>query len=70
MKFDKLFLLSWKKVWIMVVGGFVSIMLHNFWYAIFGFEEAVFFIIVIFIIPSYFIISVIYTIIKKLRKRK
>jgi hypothetical protein len=52
----------------MVVGGFVSITLHNFWYAIFGFEEAVFLLIVTIGIPVYFITLVIYTLIKKLRK--
>jgi hypothetical protein len=57
-------------MWIIVVGGFVSILLHNFWYAIFGFEEAVFLLIVTIGIPVYFITLVIYTLIKKLRKRK
>ena len=68
--FDKLFLLSWKKAWIIVVVGFISIMLHNFWYALFGFEEFVFFLIVTIGIPIYFMASLIYTFIKKLKKRK
>lgn len=67
---DKYLLLSWRKAWIIVVGGFISIMLHNFWYALFGFEEFVFFLIVVIGIPVYLIISVVYTIIKKLKKRK
>jgi len=67
---DKYLLLSWRKVWIIVVGGFVSILLHNLWYALFGFEEFVFFIIVIFLIPIYLITSLVYTLIKKLKKRK
>ena len=64
MKLDKYLLISWRKLWIIVVGGFVSILLHNFWYAIFGFEEAFFFILVIFVIPIYFVVSVFYSIIR------
>ena len=60
-----LFLLSWKKLWLIIIIGFVSIMLHNLWYAVFKFEEAFFFIIVVFIIPIYFLISLIYSLIKK-----
>ena len=69
MKIDlkKIFLLSWRNLWIVVVLGFVSILLHNFWYGIFGFEDVVFFSIVIFIIPLYLIISIIYTIYTKRR---
>jgi len=64
---DKWFLLSWKKLWIIVGGGFVSILLHNLFYVIFGFEEFVFFIIVVFVIPIYFLISVFYTLMKKFK---
>ena len=69
-KFDKYLLLSWKKLWIIVVAGFVSIMLHNLWYALFGFEEFVFFLIVVIGVPVYLISCIIYTIIKKLKGRK
>ena len=62
----KLFLLSWRNLWVVVVLGFVSILLHNFWYGIFGFEDVVFFSIVIFIIPIYLIISIIYTLYTKM----
>ena len=65
-----LFLFSWRKLWIIVVGGFVSIILHNAIYGIFGVEEAFFFIIVIFVIPIYFVVMVIYSIIYKLMKKK
>jgi len=34
-KWDKWLLLTWKKAWIMVVAGFVSIMLHNLIYGLF-----------------------------------
>ena len=66
MDWKKVFLLNKRNVWIMVVAGFVSIMLHNAFYAVFGFEEAVFFSIVVFIIPIYFIVSIVFT----LRERK
>jgi len=65
-KIGKLFKLTWKKLWILIVSGFIAIMLHNAFYAIFNIEEPVFFLIAVIIIPFYFIISLIYTIILKL----
>ncbi len=59
------FLLSWRKLWMVIIVGFISIILHNAFYAVFGVEEFVFFIIVVFLVPIYFIISIIYTLIKK-----
>ncbi len=67
-KLDKYFLLSWRKAWIIVVGGFVSILLHNFISALFGVEEAFFFILVVFVLPIYFLISVVYSLVKWARK--
>jgi hypothetical protein len=67
-KFDKLFLLSWRKLWIVVVGGFVSIILHNAIDALFHVEEAFFFIIVIFVIPIYMVIAIIYSLIKRMKR--
>lgn len=64
---DKYLRLTWRKIWILVVGGFVSILLHNLFYAIFGFEEAVFFIITVILIPIYFVISAGYTFYRSLR---
>ena len=69
-KAKDLFLISWRKLWIIVVAGFVSILLHNAIYGLFGVEDAFFFIIVIFVIPIYFLVMVIYSIIYKLRKKK
>lgn len=68
-EFDKWLLLSWKKVWIVVVTGFVSIILHNLIFALFNVEEAFFFIIVVFLLPLYFIIMILYTIINKIKRR-
>jgi len=70
MKFKDIFLLSWKKLWIAVVTGFISILLHNAIYGIFGVEEAFFFIIVVFVIPIWFIISIIFTSVSYLRNKK
>lgn len=66
-KKDKYLLMSWKKLLYLVLAWVASVLLHNFISAIFGFEEALFFIIAVFIIPIYFIVSIIYTIAKKLR---
>jgi hypothetical protein len=67
MKLDKYFLLTWRKLWVMVVSGFVAILIHNFWYAIFKFEEAVFFIYVVIVLPIYFLICILYTFFKKVK---
>ena len=69
-KAKDLLLISWRKLWIIVVGGFVSILLHNAIYGLFNVEEAFFFIVVIFVIPIYFFVMIIYSLIYKLRKRK
>ena len=68
-KFDKWFLLSWRKLWIIVVGGFVSIMLHNLIDALFNVEEAFFFIVVVFVLPIYFVIVLLYTMVNKLKSK-
>ena len=67
-KFDKYFLLSWRKAWIIVVGWFVAVMLHNFISALFNFEDALFFIIAIFLIPIYVVLAIVYSIIQFFRK--
>ncbi len=59
---DKLFRLNLKKFLIFIGAWVASVILHNAISAIFGVEEALFFIIAIFIIPIYFIISLIFTI--------
>ena len=66
-KFDKFFLLSWKKVFVLIILGFLFIILHNLFYAVFNFEEAVFFVLVIFVVPFYFLCCVVYTIFKKIK---
>jgi hypothetical protein len=64
-----LFLFSWRKLWLIVVVGFVGIILHNVISGLFGFEEAFFFILVIFVLPIYFLVCVIYSVIYLIRKK-
>jgi len=66
---NKFFLLSWKKLWIIVVGGFLSIILHNLIGALFGIEEAFFFILVIFVIPIYILIAALVSLITIVKNR-
>ncbi len=72
---DRLFLLSWRKAWIIVVGWFLAVVLHNLFYGIFksyfdshGGDEPFFFIIAVIIIPVYVLISIIYSLIKLIKK--
>jgi len=75
-KLDKLFLLTWKKTWIIVVSWFLAVVLHNLVYAIFkncfdslGVDEPFFFIIAIFVIPIYVLVCVIYSLIKLIKSK-
>ena len=73
MNWDNFFTLSWRKLWIVIVTGFVSILLHNAFSATFSTQEPFFFSIVVILIPTYFIISIIFTVIvyfKNKQKRK
>ena len=62
--------LSWKNIIIMIVAWIIAVLLHNAIGALFNFEEAFFFIVAIFVIPIYFIVSLVYTVIIKLRGKK
>ena len=63
-----IFLLNWKKVLFIILAWFVVVILHNLVSALLGIEEALFFIIAIFILPLYAIIALIYTVVSKFRK--
>ena len=69
-RFDTWFLLRWRKFGILVLLWLFSVAMHNFYFAIFGYEEAVFFIIAVFLVPLYFVVMVVYTIVWVVRKRK
>jgi len=73
--YDKYLLLSWKRVVIIACAWILSALLHNVIYGLFyehfsrtGGDEAVFFVLAIFVIPLYFIISLVYTVIRKVGK--
>ncbi|MBW2995747.1 hypothetical protein KY332_00440 [Candidatus Woesearchaeota archaeon] len=76
MKLEKYLLLNLKKL-LLIIGAFIlAVLLHNLVYALFfdyfsrtGGDEAFFFIIAIFVIPLYFLVSVGYTIFHHVRKR-
>lgn len=66
----KLFLLTWKKILLTIVFWFGAVALHNLVGALLGFEEAVFFIIAVIILPLYFLVSLVYTAIKIVKDRR
>ena len=75
-KFDKWFLLTWKKAWIIVVAWFLAVVLHNLIYALFynyfqstGGDEPFFFILATIVIPLYFIVCFVYTLVKMIRNK-
>lgn len=75
MGYDKFLLLSWRTV-LIIPAWILSVLLHNFIYAAFydhytrmGGDEAVFFILAIPVIPLYFIISLLYTVIRLVGSR-
>ena len=74
-KFNKYFLLSWKKLVIIIIVWFLAVILHNLVYGVFktwfdanGGDEAFFFIIAIFVIPIYFLICLVYSLIFVIKK--
>ena len=70
MKAKNFFLLNWRKLWIIVVVGFVSIVLHNLISGLIGVEEIFFFILVVFVIPTYTLIAILFSVVSFVRKRK
>ena len=68
MKFRELFILNWKRFLIVFVVWVAAVVLHNAISVLIGSEEALFFIIAIFILPGYLIAAVIYSLIQKYTK--
>lgn len=73
---DKFFLLNWKRVLIVILAWVAAVILHNAVYALFfdyfnrsGGDEPVFFILAVFVIPLYFVVSLVYSAIRILRNR-
>ena len=74
-RYDRYLLLNWKRVLIVACAWVLSVVLHNVIYGLFyeyfrrtGGDEAVFFILAIFAIPLYFIISLVHTVSRKVSK--
>lgn len=75
-KLDKWFLLTWKKILIMVVSWFLAVVLHNLFYALseisgknLAIGEVFFILIAAIVIPIYFLISFIYTTVKMIKDK-
>lgn len=66
--YNELFLLSWKKLLMLVIVGIVSILAHNFISGFVGFEDPIFFSLVVFILPIYFLICMVYSLIFVVRR--
>ena len=69
MKIEDYLFLDIQKAGMIVFAFILAILLHNFIYALFNFEEPVFSILATIIIPLYFLISVIYTIFHHIKRR-
>jgi hypothetical protein len=70
-KFNRWFLLSWKKVFFGVIVWIGAVILHNLTYVFITEilkieidDEPFFFVIAVIVIPAYFLIMIIYTLVK------
>jgi len=68
---DKYLLLSWKRVLAIPAAWALSVLLHNAIYALFydhfsgtGGDEAIFFVLAIPVIPLYFVVAFLYTVVR------
>ena len=68
MKIKNLFILSWKKLAVVFVVEVLAIILHNMVFAAFGVEDAIFFILAIFVIPIYLVLAVLFTLLRATKK--
>jgi hypothetical protein len=76
MKLDKYLLLSWTRVLIIACAWVLSVLLHNLIYGLFydyfrrtGGDEPIFFILAVIVVPLYFMISLLYTVVSLVRSR-
>lgn len=75
-KFDKWFLLTWKKILIIIGAFFLAVILHNLFYALsemsgknLAIGEVFFFLIAVIIVPLYFLLCFVYTLIKMIKDK-
>ena len=64
-----IFLLNWKKIWLIIVIGFISIILHNIISYFIDKEEYFLFAIVVILLPLYLITSAIYSLIYHFKRK-
>lgn len=69
MNIKNLFLLSWKKLFAVLGIAVIGVVLHNLISARLRMEEIFFFILVVFALPIYLVISAIYSMIHKARSK-
>ena len=62
MNIEKYLFLDIRKTGMIVFAFVIAVLLHNFISGLISFEEPVFFILAVIVIPVYFLICVIYTI--------
>ena len=68
-KFEKYLTLTWMKFFILIIVWVACVLLHNLFYAIFRYEEPVFFTMAVILLPLYFFVSFVYTLTKRIRFR-
>ena len=68
MKLKSIFLLTWKKILLILISLVVAVVLHNLVYGLFkdffdshGTDEPFFFIIAVIVIPLYLLICLVYS---------
>jgi len=73
---DKFLLLTWKKILIIIGSFFLAVILHNLFYALseisgknLAIGEVFFFLIAVIVIPLYFIMCLVYSLIKMIKDR-
>ena len=62
MKIGKYFLINWDTLLSIIVAWAVAVFMHNLIYSIWKIEEPFFFVVGVFIIPLYLIVSLFYSI--------
>ena len=67
---EKYLLLNLKKLGIIIVSFIAAVILHNLISGMLGVEEPVLFILAVFVIPLYFLISVGYTVFHHVKRAK
>jgi len=55
--------LNMKRFWLIAAAFVVAALLHNLLSALLGYEEPVFFIVAIILVPLYLLISIVYTVV-------